>query len=323
MNIYINENNTFLNSISSLCNKTNKDRLELKPKYGKGFLNYRLLTEGLELYQFEFNFSSPIMAIWDFSQDVDKTYYLFDNRTTSDNLKLPSPLTIDDTIEEGLMLFTESGDRRRLWMPGIDYRLLGLHFTEDWLAKANTLVDFSDHIYTHLESLKHLQSNLAYSVETKHIINQIAGATPLHNKKSLNAYQINKCIELIIISFDNIFSDISAQKTKDAVHPRDFDLINRFVGDFEISGNDIPQLESMASQMGMSKSKFQRTFKKVIGSSFYQFILKKRMLRAVELLLDHHSVVDVALEVGYSSTGNFTQAFKNYYKVLPSEIRNY
>lgn len=321
MNIEINENKSFYEAIAELCVEGEEEYINVNPLYGSGYVNRRILDVGLEFYLMEFEFKQATMALWKYREGSGATYYLFNNEIINHKFVSPDVQSNVELIEEGMMFFTESGDRRRLWMPGVRYRISGVHFSSEWLKKVHSLVSFPKHISTYLQDQYQVQMSMMYSAEIKNILQQIQAATPMLDERSQPAYLIGKCIELIIFSFDQAFRHVSLKKVKGAVHPHDMELINAYVCNFDAILADSPNLEEVASEMGMSKSKFQRVFKKVVGSSYYQFVLRSRMLRAVELLLDHRTVTEVALETGYSGTGNFTQAFKNYYHFLPSEVR--
>jgi AraC-like DNA-binding protein len=81
-------------------------------------------------------------------------------------------------------------------------------------------------------------------------------------------------------------------------------------------------LEDIASQISVSISTLRRKFKKHFGIAPMNFLIKKRMAKAYELLTTtNYTVGDVAFFVGYSDHSAFTTAFKSEFKVTPSEIR--
>ena len=81
-------------------------------------------------------------------------------------------------------------------------------------------------------------------------------------------------------------------------------------------------LGQLAEIAGMSEYHFSRLFKKAAGYSPSQFFIRLRMARARQLLVEtERSVIDVGLEVGYSSPSHFSQVFKREVGVTPTQYR--
>lgn len=82
-------------------------------------------------------------------------------------------------------------------------------------------------------------------------------------------------------------------------------------------------LEAIATELGMSRYYFCRLFKQSTGISPHQYVIKCRIDRAKDLLLQgHKSIADVAFQVGFSSQSHFTKHFKRLVGVTPKQISN-
>jgi signal transduction histidine kinase/DNA-binding response OmpR family regulator/ligand-binding sensor domain-containing protein len=79
---------------------------------------------------------------------------------------------------------------------------------------------------------------------------------------------------------------------------------------------------SLEEKMGMSHSNFYRKIKNITGQSGKDILLDMRMKRAKQILTDTKGirVSEVAYMVGYTNPKYFSQSFKEYYGILPSEI---
>ncbi|SFC21128.1 AraC family transcriptional regulator [Butyrivibrio sp. YAB3001] len=81
-------------------------------------------------------------------------------------------------------------------------------------------------------------------------------------------------------------------------------------------------VEQLADLAGFSKFHFERLFKSYMGISCYQYITKRRVLMAQELLGDTDlSVMDIALQSGFFSLSTFNRVFKDINKCSPTEYR--
>lgn len=81
-------------------------------------------------------------------------------------------------------------------------------------------------------------------------------------------------------------------------------------------------LAHLAEVAELSEYHFSRMFKRATGLSPSRYFIRLRMNRARQLLLEtDRSIIDVGLEVGYSSPGHFSQVFRREVGVTPSAYR--
>ena len=81
-------------------------------------------------------------------------------------------------------------------------------------------------------------------------------------------------------------------------------------------------LDRLATQAGLSKFHFERLFKTAVGISPSRYQINMRINLARRLLRETKmSVVDVALEVGYTNPSHFAQLFRRETGLSPSEYR--
>jgi AraC family transcriptional regulator len=72
----------------------------------------------------------------------------------------------------------------------------------------------------------------------------------------------------------------------------------------------------------LSEFHFSRLFKKTIGFSPSQYLIRRRIARARRLLRETtRSMIEIGLEVGYSSPSHFAQIFRREVGVTPTEYR--
>nr|WP_277345782.1 helix-turn-helix transcriptional regulator [Pseudomaricurvus alkylphenolicus] len=81
-----------------------------------------------------------------------------------------------------------------------------------------------------------------------------------------------------------------------------------------------PSIDQLADQVNMSRSHLTHSFRQHFGTSIMEFALQLRMIKARELLHSgQHSVLTVALMLGYQNHANFTRAYRKHFGHPPSE----
>jgi|GEM_PF-603614 len=81
-------------------------------------------------------------------------------------------------------------------------------------------------------------------------------------------------------------------------------------------------LQEMAARLHMSESNFSKLFKKYAGSSFSEYVTGIRMKKAKELLRKPDAkVYEVALRSGYQDQRYFSQIFRRWTGLTPTEYR--
>jgi len=81
-------------------------------------------------------------------------------------------------------------------------------------------------------------------------------------------------------------------------------------------------LESLAHNVGMSRSAFATRFKHLVGMTVMDYITKLRMHKARELLAnDQLSLLQIAEKVSYRSEAAFSRAFKRQFDQNPGKMR--
>lgn len=80
--------------------------------------------------------------------------------------------------------------------------------------------------------------------------------------------------------------------------------------------------EEIAAQLGLGYSWFRRMFKEYTGVSPAQYLLQQKLLKAKELLTTTNlNISEIAYQLRFDNTGQFSTFFKKKEGVTPSEFR--
>jgi two-component system, response regulator YesN len=137
--------------------------------------------------------------------------------------------------------------------------------------------------------------------------NQILCGTLLDTKHLLQSYINRKCDEfskIIINQSDKLIYDIKT-------------LINHNLSNEEFN------LENASAQLFFSPNYVRQLFKQKTGEGFTEYLIRKRMEKAKELLKDPlYKIQDISEITGYSNQRYFSSCFKKYYGCTPTEYRD-
>ncbi|QMV74386.1 response regulator [Comamonas piscis] len=94
------------------------------------------------------------------------------------------------------------------------------------------------------------------------------------------------------------------------------EFIRAHISDSELKGGDV------AASLGLSIHRLNIVFDAMAGMTVFEFIRQQRMKMAAELLKTGSlGVADIAAEVGYANSGNFSTEFKKFWKKSPKQYR--
>lgn len=81
-------------------------------------------------------------------------------------------------------------------------------------------------------------------------------------------------------------------------------------------------LETIALSLNYSKYHLHRIFKKTVGMTIHDYILRRKLSEAAKyLVFSHKSILEIALLSGYESQQAFSFSFKQMYKKSPNQYR--
>ncbi len=128
-----------------------------------------------------------------------------------------------------------------------------------------------------------------------------------------------KSTELLCLGFHAILN--SSQDQPASAGEREFRLRTaEKILSRELSTNFC--LDDIAARVGMKPRDFSQAFHEKFGVSFPDYALRLRMETARSVLLTTvRPIKQIAYDVGYSHSSNFTIAFKKYFGVTPKSLR--
>lgn len=87
--------------------------------------------------------------------------------------------------------------------------------------------------------------------------------------------------------------------------------------------NEDINIDNLAKTAMLSPFYYQRLFSRLVKKPVAEYIKLRRMAKATEALLqENQRILDIALELGFSSHEHFTRTFKDTFGMTPAEYRS-
>ena len=83
------------------------------------------------------------------------------------------------------------------------------------------------------------------------------------------------------------------------------------------------QVDDLVKLVPLSRRLLEERFKKSMGRSIYDYVIKERIEKMAQLLCEGHSVSEAAVELGFSDIKNVSRTFKQIKGMTPSEYRQH
>ncbi|MBO9605814.1 MAG: helix-turn-helix transcriptional regulator, partial [Paenibacillaceae bacterium] len=94
----------------------------------------------------------------------------------------------------------------------------------------------------------------------------------------------------------------------------------RYIDDNCYDGN--LSLDAVADRFGLSVPYMSKFIKEQTGYNFVEYIARKRVMMAKQLLVDQAlTVEEIGMRIGYANVLTFRRAFKKYSGITPGEYR--
>ncbi|MCP5051389.1 MAG: response regulator [bacterium] len=259
----------------------------------------------------------------------------------------PHPLAQPGAGETDVILVGEDSDDLRDYIRGVlepDYSVVEARDGREGIDKAMDIIPdliISDIMMPHTDGYE-LCKTLKTDVKTSHIPiiiltakaseeNILRGletgaddyvtkpfSTKILNARIKNLIDIRKQLQI------NIKREMTLKPVKTCLSQIDREFLNDLhkVIDKNLSDEDF-NVEQLSKKLYISRSHLHKKVTALSGLTPTEFIRSFRLKRGAELLKQHSgSVLEVAFEVGFSSTSYFTKCFKEQFQRLPSHYQS-
>lgn len=130
-----------------------------------------------------------------------------------------------------------------------------------------------------------------------------------------------RVMELIIYQLEQYMLSLQQHLQLDSL-PDDLEKLELVRHTLEQNFTNPPTQRELARKAALNESKLRTGFKRMYGTTIYDFVNRLRMLEARRLITEERNtnMNEISMLLGFKHQGNFTRAFKRYYGLSPSEV---
>ncbi len=220
-------------------------------------------------------------------------------------------------LRPGDILLTSSSDIHRPDIrPGKPYERIVIWLANDFF---DHLRDFYDEDFTAcftdaaLKDYRLIRPDGQHITQLRQLCSQISRAK--HGKEPGNRALASAYLIQLLVYISRAYYD-APKSIKDDITENE--KVNRLLAYLNQNLTEELSLDALAEKFYVSKYHLSRQFKQFTGLSLYQYIMKKRLIVARDLLRGGSSVMDSCMQCGFNDYSNFLKAFKREFGQTPS-----
>ena len=132
-----------------------------------------------------------------------------------------------------------------------------------------------------------------------------------------------RALELLVLSLQScIEAEANIDNPERGLSQREIERMHKTRTLLEDQFVNPPTIGELARHIGLNEAKLMHDFKRLFGQTIFDFTQNLRMDEAKRLLeTTERSITEVAFDVGYEYSSNFTTAFKRRFGITPSAAR--
>ncbi len=208
-------------------------------------------------------------------------------------------------LGKGALVFCTSSDIHAIEVPDVAY-LSTIHFTENHLTETSRRI---------INSLK--SRDFSFDDETFGVVRDMI--FQLHSLQK-NEYPNN--LDFIKNRIEAVLLYCAAFDEQTETEAKNNNLMDA-VGYIDSNFREPITLEKAANLAGLSKGAFSAVFRKKIGVTFQDYIIKKRLNWASTLLKSTElNITEIAYNSGFRSHSHFSSMFKKVFGISPLDYRD-
>lgn len=299
--------------------------LQLPPSVGEGTIRGINFEGGLGLIQYDCLFSED-MEIHFVVNDVHPLKFLytgsgilhhrFENEDELHEINQYQNAIVASSMQNGHVLFFKAEEKIKVNSLEIERE----KFQAKMECDIKSLDDKLEQLFKDVKASGSFYYNGNYSLNIADILNQMTDFSAENFTRKLflegMAYQI---LTHQILQYQD---DLMDEGSRSLLRSSEMKQVHHISSLIENNISQIPTVENLAKEAGLNINKLQEGFKKLFGSTVNNYVQKKRLDAAYNLLINTDlTISEIVNAIGLSSKSYFSKIFKEKHSISPSEFR--
>ncbi len=333
MNSIIIKGNTAKNFIQSLADNFNTASQEAYGEYsvqlpkniGEGIITGINFPSGVGLFRFEVKFKSP--QVLDFctpSVPPFKFLYIlegellhqFKEEDLTHEIGKNQSVILGANFESGNKIYFQENTSYSLIMLDVDRK----KFVEQLTFPLKEMEEVYYKIFSDTQANRKLYHHSQYSLKMAHLVSELK--TFQHKGLEKTSFQGAKALELLTYMLMLYRDDNKNEELQNIIRPADLDKINNVVLTIDKNLSILGTISALAQEEKISEVKLQEGFQLLFNCSVNEYIIRKRLETAMQLLLKTDKTIsEIVYDIGWNSRSHFSKIFKDKYGLTPKAVR--
>ncbi|WP_285008424.1 helix-turn-helix transcriptional regulator [Pedobacter faecalis] len=304
---------------TQLCEK----QVNIKSLSAQKLVNYQLSTGGLFLVHSTMQFSENVKVLSEIEGEAITSQFIFYGTRPETGKAEKSDKATRRTGSRHNIRYIPSIKGKYPMTAGVEYEYFLLVLSKPYYFH---LID--QHSLLHSDFVKEIlkgrytsyaAKDLSVTTEMKRVIKDIRDCRRTGELKRLHTE--SRILELLMLQLEQMQSGI-AEVDKYMVKPDDLKKIEHAREILDATYSYPPTIIELSKQISLNEFKLKRGFKEYYGTTIYGYVTRLRMEEARRLMVsEKKNVGQVSAAVGFNHPSHFTDAFKRYFGLLPSEMK--
>ena len=140
-------------------------------------------------------------------------------------------------------------------------------------------------------------------------------------KKEEEIYSLNLLADLLLL-WEELLRQIAVMGQKENKSKKTNQRLQHILKYLQENYHKKITLQEIADQINLSKSECARFFKKITGETIFEYLLKLRIEKSIELLKNtDKTITEIAYETGFTSQSYYDQRFRKMKGISPLKYR--
>ncbi|MEJ2882151.1 helix-turn-helix transcriptional regulator [Pedobacter sp. GR22-6] len=301
--------------------------INIKSLPAQKLVNYQLSAGGLFLVHSTMQFSENVKVLSEIEGEAITSQFIFYG-TNSSTEKSGS----DKSADKGSRRMGSRHNIRYIpsikgkypMIPDVEYKYFLLVLSKQYyfhLIDQHSLLH-SDFVREILKGryTSYAAKDLSVTTEMKRVINDICECRRSGELKRLHTE--SKILELLMLQLEQMQAGI-AEVDKYLIKQDDLKKLEHARDILHGNYTCPPTIIELAKQTTLNEFKLKRGFKEYFGTTIYGYVTRLRMEEARRLIIEEKKTIgQVSAAVGFNHQSHFSDAFKRYFGILPSEIKS-